>query len=285
MNRLGAPPLFSRSRIGQAFRWFRILDAHVVAVAVLAVIATWLAIRFGIRARLPSEVIATAVVFPIVFSINASYKRREDALRNLAAVRANLGSIFLAHRDLPTSDGEMHGRRGKGLCQAFYEAVCTAVCSPGPCPPDAAKAVVTGASDLSRSITQLRDAGVPPNEVSRTNGHLNGALVAYESLKAVLQYRTPKALRLHNKLFLNLFPILYAPLYAEIAFEGGQAFAYVMAVAYAVVLVGLDNIQAWLEHPFDSIGDDDIRIDPTEDVVWLSDTFDGDPAGERSPSP
>ena len=37
-----------------------------------------------------------------------------------------------------------------------------------------------------------------------------------------------------------------------------------MPILYSFILVSLDNIQDHLEHPFDEIGEDDIRIDENE---------------------
>lgn len=256
-------------RARNLFLFARVVDAHVLVIAALAVAATWLSIRWGVRARLPSELLTTAVVFPIVFAINASYKRREDALRQLGAVRAALASIWLAHRDLPTTGDGEHVSRAAPMVRGLYAAVVDVACAGGRCPPDAEAAVAQGISDLSRSIVGLRASGVAPPDVARVQNHLNAAVNAFEVLRAILQYRTPTSLRAHSKLFLNLFPVLYAPLYAQIASEAGAAFGYALAVAFAVVLVGLDNIQAWLEHPFDSIGEDDVRVDAEADMIWL----------------
>jgi hypothetical protein len=48
-------------------------------VAATAVASTYLCGRFGLLAEFPLTLIATAVVFPIVFSIGGAYKRREAA--------------------------------------------------------------------------------------------------------------------------------------------------------------------------------------------------------------
>ena len=257
-----------RNRLKGMFLFLRVVDLHVLAITVLAVLATWLSIEAGIRARLPSEIIAVAIVFPIVFSINASYRRREEALRQLAAIRAALGSIYLAHRDLPT-DPAAHAERARRLGRALYRAVCEVACVRGACRPEALSEATGLVSDLSRSIAELRTAGLAPPDVARLNGLLGSVVGAFETLRAILEYRTPASLRAHSKLFLNLFPVLYAPLYADIAAEAGIGFGYAVAVAFAVVLVGLDNIQDGLEHPFDALGSDDVRVNAETDLIWL----------------
>jgi len=45
---------------------------------------------------------------------------------------------------------------------------------------------------------------------------------------------------------------------------------YVMPVLFAIILVGLDNIQDHLEDPFDQVGEDDITINVDKFVAMLS---------------
>ena len=61
-------------------------------------------------------------------------------------------------------------------------------------------------------------------------------------------------------LFLNIFPIIFAPYFAnlnqEISFLG-----YLVAFLFSTVLVILNNIQDNVENPFDFRGLDDINLD------------------------
>jgi hypothetical protein len=91
-------------RIG---RIFLIVNTKTAVVTVLAVAATWLCERYGLTADLPLTLVTIAVVFPIVFSIGGAYKRRETALNDYGAIKANGQAIFFAARDWleePTDD-------------------------------------------------------------------------------------------------------------------------------------------------------------------------------------
>ena len=55
--------------------------------------------QFGLVANFPLTLIATAVVFPIVFSIGGAYKRRENALDEYGSIKAHGRSIYFAVRD------------------------------------------------------------------------------------------------------------------------------------------------------------------------------------------
>ncbi len=60
-----------------------IINAKAIVIAGLAVLSTFLCLSFEITANFPLTLLATAIVFPIVFSINSAYKRREAALDNI----------------------------------------------------------------------------------------------------------------------------------------------------------------------------------------------------------
>jgi predicted membrane chloride channel (bestrophin family) len=52
-----------------------IIDTHTVVVTLLAVVSTYLALSLELGADMPADLISVAVIFPIVFSINAAYTR------------------------------------------------------------------------------------------------------------------------------------------------------------------------------------------------------------------
>ena len=110
-------------------------------------------------------------------------------------------------------------------------------------------------------MQRLRDAGVAPPEMSRGHHSLRMIYVWFEELANIAHYRTPQSLRAYSKVFLNAFPLLFAPQFALLATEHGAAVGYGLAAVYALVLVALDNVQDRLEDPFDLDGIDDIDLD------------------------
>jgi len=251
-------------------KFISVFDWHVLLVAALACAATYLCLDANIAADLPTSLIAMAIVFPIVFSINAAYTRREEALRYLGLVRANIASIYFAHRDWVADADGSHRSRAADLGKSLYGSICEALAAE----PDAMAAarlrVREDFSRFSRSIEALREAGLSSTEVSRVNNYLNLALTDFERLRAISDYRTPGSLRAYSKVYLNIFPMLYAPLYASIGQEAGLTFGYAVAIAFALVLVGLDNIQDALENPFDGVGVDDVSLEIETETYWLS---------------
>ncbi len=73
---------------------FLIFNLQILVIYILAVTSTILCIHFEYEADFPLSLIATSIVFPIVFSIGGAYKRREAALREYAAIKGCLRAIF-----------------------------------------------------------------------------------------------------------------------------------------------------------------------------------------------
>jgi predicted membrane chloride channel (bestrophin family) len=99
------------------------------------------------------------------------------------------------------------------------------------------------------------------------NNYLREMIQDFEAMRIIAEYRTPSTLRAFSKIYLNSFPLLYAPLYAQIAQDAGIGFGIGVALAFAFVLVGLDNVQDKLENPFDGIGDDDVRFEASSHMM------------------
>lgn len=243
-----------------------IVDHQTYIITALAVAATWACDHFNLRADLPSGLIGVAIVFPIVFSTNVAYRRREEALRYFASLKAHAMALYYAHRDWPQAahSHPEHPARAKALLLELFNKVAAFFKSvPGHKDHDI-KLVYDVFSKYSDSIEQLRAAQVPANEISRANQYVRSMMIEFERMRNIQHYRTPLSLRAYSAVFLNLFPILYAPYFAHLLSKY-QAFAgYGVAILYSVVLVSLDNIQEALENPFDAVGLDDIELSVTD---------------------
>jgi predicted membrane chloride channel (bestrophin family) len=241
------------------------LDAHTIIVTLLALASTHLCLRFGLAADVPTDLIGLAVVFPIVFSINAAYKRREEALGFHGSIRAHAVALYYAHRDwapAAAGPGSAHAARIRGLVEELLGAIGADLGRKGRTPETLAR-VFAVFSKLSASHEELRRADLGVSEVSRANQYLGKMMVDFERMRAIAVYRTPLALRAYSRVFLNLFPIAFGPYFAFMCTEAKNFpwIGYLVAVLYSMVLLSLDNLQDQLEDPYDGVGDDDIKLD------------------------
>jgi hypothetical protein len=243
---------------------FLIINLNTWFITFLTIIATFLCDYFQFIGDLPITLIGTAIIFPVVFSINSAYKRREDAIMYYASLKANWLGIFMASKnwadknqayfrdtmsnELITSIQLMHDyflqdpEKYRNLDERIYQKF------------DA----------ISILIQELRQVGVTPSELSRIDQYLTRGINDYEKLRTIFIYRTPNSLRTYSKFFIYTFPILYAPYFAHHLKDGREIIGYVSALLYSFVFVSLINIQDQLENPFDQVGEDDIEFDIEE---------------------
>lgn len=239
--------------------FYRVVDLHTVIVTALALLSTWVCVRTGFLAELPSALIGIAIIFPIVFSINSAYKRREEALKYLADAKAHAVAIAWAHRDW--SPETSRAEEGRTLVKALFAALQSFFHTPAEDDPERLTRVYRRFSDISRSHEALRAGGMTSGEVSRANQYLRAVIIDFERMRNILEYRTPTSLRAYSRVFLNSFPVLYGPYFASLGADSVPAVGYAVAVIYSVVLVSLDNIQEVLENPYGTVSEDDLAVD------------------------
>ena len=238
-----------------------IVTGKSVVIALLAVLSTYLCLHFGVSANFPLTLIATAVVFPIVFSINSAYKRREAVLDDYGSLKGHGRAIFFATRDWLDASSPDKRDRCRQLLGDLLSSVRALFSAPRNEMPEKEELVYRRFSDLSQFIrADLRKAGLASGEVSRCNQYLSKMLLAFEQMKHIYQYRTPRTLRAFSDFFITVLPPLYGPYFAYIAKDFTGGVTYVVPVLFALILVSLDSIQDHLENPFDQIGQDDVMI-------------------------
>lgn len=238
-----------------------LINIKAIVIASLAVLSTYFCLKWNISANFPLTLIATAIVFPVVFSINSAYKRREMALDDYASLKSHGRAVYFATRDWLEKTDPIKQERCRILLGNLLRSTREMFSAARSEMHEREEHVYGCFSELSLFIrNDLRQAGLASGEVSRCNQYLSKMVLAFEQIKHVYQYRTPRTLRAFSDFFITVLPPLYGPYFAYVARDFSSGLAYVMPVLFAVILVSLDNIQAHLENPFDQIGQDDVMI-------------------------
>lgn len=248
----------------------KVIDAKSLLVSGLAVASTWACLRYGITANFPLTLIATAIVFPIVFAIGHAFKRRESALDDYGIIKAHGRAIYFAARDwLPERD-DARLRRIEAILGHLLAGCRDMFKSPLHEMPVHEREIYVAFSELSDFVKQMRKEGLASGECSRCNQYISKMIVSFEQIKHIYQYRTPRTLNAFSDFFIVVLPVLYGPYFAHEAEEYSMALVYVMPVLFSIILVGLSNIQEHLEDPFDQIGEDDVAINAEKFVALLA---------------
>ncbi len=231
-------------------------------VTLLAVASTWLCGRYGFAADFPLTIIGIAIVFPVVFSIDSAYKRRERTLMLLSDFKAHVQALYMAAGQwLEKEDTAFQLALKKDLID-IYKGM-RAFCKNGKKSKREAfeEELYLKVKVLSKRIQSVRAKGLNPGEISRMNQYVSKILVSVENIKMIRTYRTPLTLRAYSKVFIYTFPIIYGPYFEFTASHYSHGLEYIMPVMFSFILISLDNIQEHLENPFDEIGEDDVRFD------------------------
>jgi len=240
---------------------FLIINLKTLVITLLALLSTYICINYNISADYPLTLIATAIIFPIVFSINGAYKRREIALTKYSVLKTHGRAIYFVTRDWLVDPSEETLDKIRNLLRDLFTSTKTLFSGNIENARKNEEQVYKTFSDISKFIkNDLRGNGLASGEVSRTNQYLSKMFLAFEDAKHIFQYRTPRTLRTFSTVFISLLPILYGPYFAYEAAQYSPYVTYVMPVLFSLVLVSLSNIQDHLENPFDGIGEDDIKI-------------------------
>ncbi len=248
--------------------FLKIFSVQTFVVIGVSVSATYACLQFGIAVELPTTLIGIAIVFPIVFSINAAYRRREEALRHFASLKAHCLALYYAHRDWLPEPNPEHAVRARELTLRLLVLLRQSFTVRAGNGRDV-KEIFALFSEFSLSMESLRAAGVSGSEISRANQYLRSIIFDFERMRNILTYRTPTSLRAYSQVFLNAFPVLFAPYFADLSAKHFTALGLLVAVFYSLVLVSLDNIQELLEDPFDDKGVDDVNLNVSEEYAGL----------------
>lgn len=250
--------------------FFLIINYKTLIITTLSVISTYVCYRLGFTAKFPDMLVGVAIVFPVVFSIGSAYSRRENALQRFSDFKGHAIAIYYASRDWTTDANHNLPAQVRQLVTEMITLMRRMFTSDNRTDlRENERKIYSHFSRLSGIIKDMRDHGVQTSETSRVNQYISKMIIAFDNLQVVHSYRTPVTLRAYSKVFIYIFPIIYGPYFASTFNDFSANLEYVMPVLYSFILVSLDNIQDHLEHPFDEIGEDDIKIDENEITAYM----------------
>lgn len=241
---------------------FSIFNLRSLVLSLAALACTHLSIKMGWVAEYPMVLLGTAVIFPIVFSLNGAYTRREEALRYYAEIKANLRSLFIAATNWHVKmDPKEAAHFAQTTANVLFK-IKIYVTGNRVMNLDREEAVYNEIHRLAHMLEKRsRSINYAGGEVGMCFSFLNQTTANFEKLKHIYQYRTPRSLQAFSDVFITILPLLYGPVFAGLAKDmNTNTLVYIVPVLFAFILSSLDNIQAHLEDPFDGIGVDDIVI-------------------------
>lgn len=225
-------------------------------MTVISIVVTFLAYYFNISFNVDLTLLSIAIIFPLVFTIRGSFKRREKALEHLSAFRSNLKTVqaFLMSKNGLT---EQEKTESVEILIEINESVLHHL--------GKSEYSLNDLDTITDKVFQFtldKDATMAKGSRDKVFRFMRDVHRSIENLHSIHSHRTPISLKAYCKIFVYVFPFIYAPtIIYTIGSESLNWVAYMVVILTQFILISLYNIQDHLEYPFDNIGTDDINLD------------------------
>ena len=236
--------------------YFSIINYRTYLTMVISFVTTYLFYRYNFSFDLDLTLLSIAIIFPLVFTIRGSFRRRENALEHLSEFRSALKVLhyfFMSNNKLSEEDKNeiqsiLHEINDKtleilrdknGNMKNLDEIL--------------QKVYVFTLDDNRALARSLRD------KIFRFMKDLHESI---ENVYAIHIHRTPISLKAYCEVFIYIFPCIYAPtIIYSIGANNPHWVTFLVVMLTEFILISLYNIQNQLEYPFDDVGLDDINLE------------------------
>uniref|UniRef100_A0A7S3LKY2 Uncharacterized protein n=2 Tax=Aplanochytrium stocchinoi TaxID=215587 RepID=A0A7S3LKY2_9STRA len=116
--------------------------------------------------------------------------------------------------------------------------------------------------ELHYFIEMLKLRGFPTSEASRSQQYIYQLQTEFEKLKGLKHFGTPQSAEAFLRIFVLVIPIIFAPYFTWVALPEnvGIAFAMILSMLTAYILICLIDLQRTLEDPFISVSIDGKKL-------------------------
>lgn len=217
---------------------------------------TYLSYLYHFTFNVDLTLLSIAIIFPLVFTIRGSFRRREKALEHLSEFRSTIKTLkyfFISNKNL----SEEYKKEIESILNEINTKVLEHLVD--------RKASI---NELDKIINKIfifiseNNEILPRSLKDKLFRFMKDMHECVENLHAIHMHRTPISLKAYCKLFIYIFPTIYAPV---VIYNLGDLtptwVAYFIVIITEFILISLYNIQNQLEFPFDKIGLDDIDLD------------------------
>lgn len=222
----------------------------------IALIVPFLAFRTNFEFDMDLTLISIAIIFPLVFTIRGSFRRREKALEHLSEFRSTMKTFsyfLMSNAKLTEEDKEEAERMMVNLSNSLMTHL---------------KSNQVDTADIDKSMHDLYDyiqskeELIPSKSKERLYRFMKDLHETIENVHAINIHRTPISLKAYCLIFIYIFPMIYAPtIIHRVGPDKGAWITYFIVLVSQFILISLYNIQNQLEYPFDDEGMDDIKLD------------------------
>jgi hypothetical protein len=240
-------------------KYLQIINIRTFQVLLICGITSFLVIRYDIQYNYDLTVISIAIIFPLVFTIRAAFRRREKALEHLSRFRASLLIVHYSFQRAKKLDDQKKTEIRNTL--AGISNSLMALLSKKTKDEGELRNHLNGVFEFIQNHKEEVGTG----EAMKIFRFMKDVHTTVENLVAIDNHRTPISLRAYCQVFIYFFPLIYTPALlhrlTEKTQDPAQWIVYSLSMMTGFILISLFNVQDEMEHPFDQQGLDDIRLD------------------------
>lgn len=200
--------------------------------------------------------LSIAIIFPLVFTIRGSFRRREKALEHLSEFRSTIKTVKYFLLSNPELDDDKKEEVKNILLEINTQTL------------DHLNSKTYTMKDLDEIINKvyqfvsIHNDTIPRQIRDKVFRFMKDLHESIENLHAIHIHRTPISLKAYCKIFIYIFPLIYAPtIISNLGTYSPEWITYFVVILTQFILISLYNIQHQLEYPFDNVGMDDIDLD------------------------
>ena len=222
---------------------------------VISQVAAFLATSYNIKFHLDLLLFGLCIVFPLHFSMQSAFKRRDRALEYFSLFK---GGAMALHYSFQIAEDLVIEKKKKA--SLLLKDVVTQLLNQ-------LEYRIAGYNNLQLKLDGLFSF-IQENkeEISRRNTlrmvrYMRDVTESSAYLISLINHRTVAGLRFYSAFFIVIFPLIQAPIVLY-HLDGIVTtwLIYVFLAITSLILVTLNNFQTMLEYPFDQKGLDNISI-------------------------
>ncbi len=236
-------------------KYLQIINIRTFQVLLICLIASFFALRYDIQYNYDLTVISIAIIFPLVFTIRAAFRRREKALEHLSRFKASLLIVHYCFQRSKKLDDQKKEMIKNTLAQVS-SSLMNLLEKHG-----SDRTELRAGLNTVLQFIQDHKEEISTSEAMKVFRFMKDVHTSIENLIAIDTHRTPISLRAYCRVFIYVFPLIYTPaLIHRLEHHSSDWVVYGLSMVTGFILISLFNVQDEMENPFDQQGLDDIRL-------------------------
>ena len=222
---------------------------------IISQVAAFLAIHYDIELSHNLLLFGVIIVFPLHFSLQAAFKRREKALEYFSQFKAGSMAVHYSFSVSPNLPAD----KKTEIRNLLKEMVATLIGQLEGYKVEYA-AMQIKLNEVMAFADKYREE-ISKRNVLRIIRYMKDITESSTFLISLVRHRTMHGIRLYSTVFILLFPLVQAPIVHHFFGHALPHWAlYVACGLGSFLLITLDNFQKLIEYPFDPRGIDNIVV-------------------------